>query len=105
VWIQIDDSILSDYGIIIDYFYETSLSWAYNPNNYPLPAEDVEQVLAHHKNLNMETFLGPFPSVAVFFRKTSLANSKVRMYHSIFYLPMECNKGGLGYQTSLVKYV
>jgi hypothetical protein len=50
--------MLSDYGYLIDYFYETSLSWAYNPDNNPLPQEDIEQVLAHHKNLDMEAFLG-----------------------------------------------
>jgi hypothetical protein len=52
--------MLSDYGYLIDYFYETSLSWAYNPDNNPLPQEDIEQVLAHHKNLDMEAFLGHF---------------------------------------------
>jgi hypothetical protein len=52
--------MLSEYDILIDYFYETSLSWAYNMDNNPLPQEDIEQVLTHHKNLDMEAFLGLF---------------------------------------------
>jgi len=42
------------------YFYEVALSWAYQPDDNPLPKEDIEQVLVHHKTLSMESFLGHF---------------------------------------------
>jgi hypothetical protein len=48
------------YDILMLYFYETALSWAYQPDDNPLPKEDIEQVLASHKTLDMESFLGHF---------------------------------------------
>jgi hypothetical protein len=42
------------------YFFEVALSWAYLPDDNPLPKEDIEQVLVNHKTLDMESFLGNF---------------------------------------------
>ena len=58
--VHFDQGLLMAYDILMLYFYEVALSWAYQPNDNPLPKQDIEHVLAHHKTLNMESFLGHF---------------------------------------------
>jgi hypothetical protein len=45
---------------MLRYFYESALSWAYEPDNNPLPREAIEQVLQQQKMIDMESFLGYF---------------------------------------------
>ncbi len=50
VWVHFDQLLLQDYGDVLKYCYEHSLSWAYEQVNNPLPKEDIEKVLADKDN-------------------------------------------------------
>jgi hypothetical protein len=39
---------------MLRYFYDSALSWAYEPDNNPLPREAIEKVLQQQKMFDME---------------------------------------------------
>ena len=60
VWVHFNEGLLQDYGIVLKYFYEHSLNWAYEPDDNPLPKRDIEHVIEENKSIDMESFLGYF---------------------------------------------
>jgi len=58
--VQFDDMLLQQYGIVLDFFYTNALRWAYEPDDNPLPMEDIHQVLEQHKQIDKDSFLGYF---------------------------------------------
>jgi len=52
--------LLEQYGIVLRYFYESALSWAYIPDDNPLPKEAINQALQQQKGIDLESFLGYF---------------------------------------------
>ncbi len=60
IGLWVNQSILLANDIFKLYFNETALTWAYQLDDNPLLKEDIEQVLASHKTLKMESFLGHF---------------------------------------------
>jgi hypothetical protein len=59
VWVQFDDWTLKAYGVVLEYLFKYSLSWAYEPDN-PLLRLDLEKVLTDNKSIDAESFMGYF---------------------------------------------
>jgi hypothetical protein len=59
VWVQFDDWTLKAYGVVLEYLFKYSLSWAYEPDN-PLLRPDLEKVPADNKSIDAESFMGYF---------------------------------------------
>jgi hypothetical protein len=64
--------LLEDYDLILSFFYNRALKWAYEPNDNPLPVQQIECILVDHKLLDKESFFGTFHLWCYVSRKMTL---------------------------------
>ncbi len=91
LWVHFDPSLILAYDVLMLYFFEVALSWAYLPDDNPLPKEYIKQVLVNHKTLDGK-LPGVFLSLALRLWKVALAYSTAGMGNSIHTFTVECNK-------------